>query len=186
MSRIIDLRYYVPTAADTFFFDTNVWMYLYCPLGNYRRARIKAYDHFLKQIIQNKARVYISSLVLSEFFNAYLRLEFNILKKKKPKKYKDFKKDFRPTREYIELMSEIMSTIRSQILKLARRVDDRFSVLDINELFSTVEQADFNDAYYAIFSKFNSFAIVTDDGDFDMNKIDIRILTANDNLLKKR
>lgn len=185
MSQIIDLRNYTPNKTETFFFDTNIWMYLYCPLGNYRKAVIKIYDQFLKRVIQAKATILISSLILSEFFNAYLRLEFNILKNKNPAKYTDFKRDFRGKQEYRLLMATIVSTVKSQILKLAKRVDDEFAHLNLDDLFAEIAKSDFNDCYYAVLSDQKSFSIVTDDKDFNLKKPNLRVLTANRNLLRR-
>lgn len=186
MNHIFDIASYVPQKDEPFLFDTNIWMYLYCPLGNYNRKVIKIYDRFLKHLIQANSTIYISSLVLSEFFNAYCRLEFNIKKNKTPSKYKDYKKNFRSTKEYDNLMTIIKTTVKSQILKLAKRIDDEFSNMSIDKLFSIIGESDFNDCYYNIFAEQKNIAIVTDDRDFWIKNSNIKILTANKNLLKKQ
>ena len=34
---LIDVADYTPSPNDTFFFDNNIWMFLFCPLGNYKQ-----------------------------------------------------------------------------------------------------------------------------------------------------
>lgn len=185
MNNIIDISSYTPKKSEPFLFDANIWMYLYCPLGNYNKKIIRIYDQFLKQIIQANSTIYISSLILSEFFNAYCRLEFNIKKKKNPSRYNDYKKDFRTTQEYCDLITIIKTTVKNQILKLAHRIDDEFSNIDIDKLFSIIGISDFNDGYYHIFAEQKNITIVTDDRDFWIKNSNVKILTANKYLLKK-
>lgn len=78
MNNIIDICTYMPLENDKFFFDTNIWMYLYCPIGNYNKQVIGEYDGFFKKAYQARSPIFISSLVLSEFFNAWIKLDFNI------------------------------------------------------------------------------------------------------------
>ena len=185
MSNIIAIDSYQPQDKDKFFFDTNIWMYLYCPLGNYKREVIKKYDGFLKKAIGVKSSVFISSLVLSEFFNAYTRLEFNILKEKEPSKYRDFKKDFRETAAYKKTVISIKTIVKTQILKLSKRLDDMFSNINLDELFENIERSDFNDNYYQLLAATENIKIVTNDSDFaSTRKIPVPILTANYKLLK--
>ncbi|MBU4274091.1 MAG: hypothetical protein KJ893_05500 [Candidatus Omnitrophica bacterium] len=69
MNNIIDISTYNPNGNDKFFFDANIWMYLFCPIGGYKKDTVTKYDGFLKKAIQVEASIFISSLVLSEFFN---------------------------------------------------------------------------------------------------------------------
>ncbi len=182
MSNIIAIDSYQPQEEDKFFFDTNIWMFLYCPMGNYKEAIVKKYDGFLKKAIGIKSSIFISSLVLSEFFNAYTRLEFNILKGKEPL---DFKKDFRGTDDYQRLVINIKTIVKTKILKLAKRLNDNFSNINIDELFEDIEQSDFNDKYYQFLAITENIMIVTDDSDFaSTKKTTVPILTANYKLLK--
>ncbi|MFZ5515366.1 MAG: type II toxin-antitoxin system VapC family toxin [Candidatus Zhuqueibacterota bacterium] len=186
MNNIIDISSYAPKKSEPFLFDTNIWMYLYCPLGNYNKKIIRIYDQFLKRLIQANSTIYISSLILSEFFNAYCRLEFNIKKKKNPSRYNNYKKDFRTTQGYRDLMTIVMTTVKSQILKLAQQIDDDFSIISVEKLFSIIGKSDFNDCYYHVFAEQKSIAIVTDDRDFWIKNSRVKILTANKHLLKKQ
>lgn len=182
-NNIVPIDAYQPQQTDRFFFDTNIWMLLYCPIGSYKKELVGKYDGFLKKVLSAGATVCISSLVLSEFCNAYLRLEFNRLKIQEPDKYKDFKRDFRSTDGYRDLMREVVITVKGQILKLARRIDDRFSHIAIEDIFDNMEQHDFNDKYYLALAESESLKLVTNDADFSTSTGGILILTANNRLL---
>ncbi|MFQ5709447.1 MAG: type II toxin-antitoxin system VapC family toxin [bacterium] len=186
MSNIFDIRAYAPSSSEYFFFDTNIWMYLYCPLENYNKRTIQPYGQFLGKIIRAKSTIYISSLVLSEFYNAYLRLEFNLRRRKNPDRYSDFKRDFRRTGVCHSLLADITSAVKKQILKLAQRIDDDFSRINLGDLFQSIEKSDFNDSYYATLAAKKEMAIVTNDRDFIFKGSNVRILTANPHLLRKR
>ncbi len=129
-ARFLNIEAYIPKAGEKFYFDTNIWMYLYCPVGNYKREIIGKYDHFLKKIIKERSVILISSLVLSEIFNAYLKLEFSILKEKNPQKYRNYKMDFRKKEIYKKKALEVKGIVQKQILTLAERIDDGFSKLE--------------------------------------------------------
>ena len=184
MNNIIDIDRYQPRETDKFFFDTNVWMYFYCPLGGYKQKVIRRYDRFLKKILQAKATIYISSLVLSEFVNAYIRLEFNIQKRKVPSIFKDFKRDFRNTEAYKKVANDVRTSVQHQIMKLSARLTDNFSEIDLEDIFRDIESSDFNDNYYLKMAEDNDLIIITNDADFvSAEKVNVQILTANYKLL---
>lgn len=185
MSKIIDISTYVPLESDKFFFDANVWMYLYCPIGNYKKHIIDKYSKFLKKAIQSKSSIFISSLMLSEFFNAWIRLEFNILKNTQSLEYVDFKKDFRRKDVYKKSADIAKTVIIEKIMKLAKRIDDKFENISLDDLFKEIEISDFNDSYYLSMANLENFKIVTNDSDFFSSKDkSVPILTANNKLLK--
>lgn len=185
MNNIIDIGTYTPRGSDNLFFDANIWLCLYCPLGNYRKEKNRKYDGFLKKAIQAKSSIFISSLVLSEIFNAWIKLDFNILKNSDPSKYVDFKKDFRSTEAYKKSVAIIKIAIMEYIMKIVKRVDDKFESISLDELFKEIEKSDFNDNYYIAMANLENFMIVTNDSDFAISRpISVPILTANDKILK--
>lgn len=185
MNNIIDITTYNPNGNDKFFFDANIWMYLFCPMGGYKKDTVTKYDGFLKKAIQVDAQIFISSLVLSEFFNAYTKLEFNMLKNKNPVNYKDYKKDFRKTKKYKEIMTEIKTVVKAKILKLSKKINDKFEDIDLDKVFENIEESDFNDNYYKVLLSGENMKIVTDDYDFARVDEPISIVTANPKLLEE-
>jgi hypothetical protein len=78
MNNIYDIDNYCPSENEGFLFDCNVWMYLFCPIGNYKSNIVYKYSTFFKKILVNKSKIFILALTISEFFNSYVRLEYNI------------------------------------------------------------------------------------------------------------
>ncbi len=170
----INITDYIPKPNDKFFFDNNIWMYLYCPIGNYNQYVVDKYSDFFGKILDVKAKIYVSSLILSEFYNTYIRLDFNIWKGKEKK---DFKKDYRPLTQYKTTSETILNSIESRILGVSERINDEFSDIPINKLIEKIGLLDFNDSYYVELAKKNCFKIVTNDKDFENVEDDITILS---------
>ena len=175
MARIESIRNYTPHSSDNFFFDNNVWMYIFCPIGNHDRRKQQVYSSFLEEIKRRQATIWINSLVLSEFFNAYIRLDYNLWKDETIKQCAggvipktDYKNDYRKTIRYKEHVIAVNSAIES-IMSLCEKSSDNFNSLEATTLLSSIKDLDFNDAYYILWSKSLSFPlrIVTDDRDFN-------------------
>lgn len=175
MSNKISILSYTPSSEDKFFVDNNIWMYLFCPLGNYREETVDAYNIFFLKLLQNKCTIYTSTLILSEFFNSYSRVDFNIKKSQNPSRYRDYKRDFRNTDEFNLLSKEICDIIKDKILKYSVRLDDNFSTIDIYSILTEDSNFDFNDKYFAKICEDNNIKILTNDKDFLnlTNNIDI-------------
>jgi hypothetical protein len=163
--------------SDRFFFDANIWIFLYQPLGNYKTSRASDYSNVFNEILKNNCEIYISSLILSEFFNRILRYEFNVLKSSDPTL--DFKKDFKSTPQYQTIINNIINITKNQILNIAKCIDDKFNEIDINELLNSMDQLDFNDKYYIEICLNNNYILVTDDADFKNSPKPLNIITAN-------
>ncbi len=170
----LSITSYKPQRSDKFFFDNNIWMYLYCPIGNYKEEIVSQYSNFFGKVLDAGSTIYVSSLTLSEFYNAYLRLDFNIWRCDEKK---DFKKDFRPTEQFKKTNETILRSIESRILGISRRVDDDFTSLPVSKLIERIGILDFNDNYYTELALKHSFKIVTNDRDFEQVKDNITILS---------
>ncbi len=170
----IDIQTYTPKYSDKFFFDNNIWMYLYCPIGNHRQDIVKVYSDFFGKVLSAGSSIYVPSLILSEFYNAYSRLDFNIWRGKSTK---DYKKDYRPTQQFKDISKTILTTIEARILGIAKRVNDGFEGMDIEKISAKCVDLDFNDSYYVELAKRNGFKVVTNDKDFLSVSDDIEIIT---------
>ena len=175
MARIESIRNYTPHSSDNFFFDNNVWMYIFCPIGNHDRRKQQVYSRLFEEIMHRKATIWINSLVLSEFFNASMRLDYNLWKDETIKQSvsgipskTDYKNDYRKTKRYANSVIMVNSVVKS-IMALCEKSSDNFNSLEATTLLSSIKDLDFNDAYYILWSKSLSFPlkIVTDDRDFN-------------------
>jgi predicted nucleic acid-binding protein len=91
----------------------------------------------------------------------------------------NYKKDFVPSKAYKEVISEMKLTL-PQILKYAERCSDNFNAVDMEAIYTELENCDFNDSYYLELARMNNWKIVTDDADlFRNNRLNVEIITAN-------
>lgn len=180
---ITNITQFVPQKNECFLIDTNIWLYLFCPLGNYKTHRIKPYVDFFDKAVKNGSVFFISSVILSEFINRYLRLEYSILNAQQNNVFPDFKKDFRPSQEYKSVASIIRSTLKQDILKIAKTIDDCFTSLSIDQIVDSIEDIDFNDEYISHLSVHSKLKIVTNDADLKLTKANPHLITANRRLL---
>ena len=177
MGRLLDVSLYNPIEGEQCFLDANIWLYLFCPIGNYKKDVVNKYNKFFLKLKLKKARIYTSLMVLSEFFNAYLRIEFKILQTSDPIKYKDFKKDYRQTSDYEVMAKQVCDLMKNTIIKSSIRLDDGFSKLNIDEILDYGTGFDFNDNCYAAICRPHKIKIVTNDKDFLYNFKDIDVVT---------
>jgi len=180
MSKVHDITNYTPTSGDVFFFDNNIWMFLFCPIANAQKSKQQKYSEFFKKVNSVKACIWINSLVLSEFCNAWLQIEYKRWLKLPANVFNNnYKKDFVPSTTYKAIISEIKDTL-PQILKQTERASDNFNAVDLEKIFAELDNCDFNDSYYLELARLNKWKIVTDDADlFKNNKVQVEIITAN-------
>ena len=180
MSKVHNISNYRLSSDDVFFFDANIWVILFCPIANAKRNKQKKYSDFFKQILTSRACIWINSLVLSEFCNTWLRIEYNNWKKKPENAYNnDYKRNFVTSQMYTEVINEIRNTL-PQILKKVERGSDNFNAINLEAIYAELENCDFNDSYYLELAQMNNWKIVTDDADlFKNNKLNVEIITAN-------
>lgn len=165
MGSVNDISKYTVSPSDTYFVDNSVWMHLFCPIANTNEKKQKEYSAFLADVQSRKAMIFITSMVLSEFANRFLRLDFNLWKDENKYYDKDYKKDYLGSDRYKEASLNVISNIKS-ILKVSERHPDDFHSIDINAVLESFKSIDFNDSYYIQQCSNAKLKIVTDDKDF--------------------
>lgn len=155
------------TFSSEFFFDTNIWLLLYGNVANYQKNDQKEYSVFFEEILTRKSAIYISSMILSEFANVLLRLQFKIWKGKCGIINPDYKKNFVGTEEYQKTVLQISSTI-NKIIKLPNvvRIPDDFNSSNLDEILTNFINVDFNDSFISFLVKSKNLILVTNDRDF--------------------
>jgi predicted nucleic acid-binding protein len=178
-AKVIDITEYAPKSLDVFFFDNSVWMYLFCPLGSYNNIKQKRYSSFLQNIKSSNSTIFICSLVLSEFSNRYLRMDFERWKDETRNNLAVFKSEYIGTQRYNNTILEIKRNIK-QILSFCDITPDNFNAIDINAIFTHFSEIDFNDSYFIELAKLGNWKIVTDDHDFiRCSSHNLEIITSN-------
>jgi predicted nucleic acid-binding protein len=163
--------------GKSYFFDTNIWLYIYGPIG-WPDERSDVYSRALKEIRNSEGTIYINCMIISEFINAFSRIEF--------KQQSDFTryKEFRNSLSYRAIAQEIAYNVR-KILKNTLTCDPELQVIDLPGVMDIFEQGkyDFNDLLFAQICSAKGLVFVTHDKDF--SELGVEILTANERLLGK-
>jgi len=177
---IHEIKSYTPKALDVFFFDANVWIYIFFPRQNFQRQYQIAYSDFFSKIRSRNLPIYINALILSELSNAYMNDAYMVWKSNQSDQSKINKKnDFRPSAEYKKALLEI-KTIIETILKIAIRSSDEFNSISMVDVLNEHASKEFNDSYYVVFAKHKKIKIVTHDSDILKNNyLGIEVITAN-------
>jgi len=71
------------------FFDTNIWMFIFCEIGSYGKYFVDKYSSAYKKILKTSHLIFIDIMVLSEFVNRYLHIAHSNYMKQNNLKIKD-------------------------------------------------------------------------------------------------
>ncbi len=208
---LIDIRHLDPQNYSEYFIDANVWIAQLQSQNFVANLRFSPYLDFFEgiislnietnpkalKLIKVKPKIIVTSLLLSEIFNGYLRqvamkVYYSVEATKagchteedinKYTRKFDFKKDYRPTSDFTTQLKKLKSDFKAYKDYIEFR-DDRFNDIGpITVIDSISNQSDFNDFYYYYSLEVDQVPIVTDDKDFIFQ--DIPIITANKTLLK--
>ena len=175
-SSVIDIRSCSFHISDRLFLDANVWLAVYGPV-HARRTRSIVYSRALADMRTAGSEIYLDVLVLSEFVNAYARMEH----RQSSLRDRDFK-DFRRSPAFPAVAADIGQNA-ARIVRQCRLTDTNLSVTDVRSLLVEFErgQSDFNDQMIADMCRSKGLKLVTHDADF--KSAGLAILTANNSLL---
>ena len=169
---------YTVGPSEEFFFDTNVWLFIFAPLAGAKTDKQKAYSGLLGEIVSRGATIWINSQVVAEYINRYLRMEFDQWKERTKRYDAEFKRDFRPTSDYLSSLNSAKSLL-SVILQKSKRHPDDFHTIDVNAIISSMgSTCDYGDAIIVDLCKRKKFNLVTDDKDMTQNNYAFTVLTA--------
>lgn len=175
----IKLQTYKIAFTDQFVFDTNIWLLLFGNVSYYQKNDQNEYSKLFKETLLREIPIFISSMILSEFANVLLRIEFKQWKtKNKFSESKDFKKDFGITQEYkssVQNTKELMNSILE--LPNIYMIPDFFNGINIKNILNDFSLVDFNDSYIVELIG-NKYKLVTNDKDFQKLDLKIDILTT--------
>lgn len=173
-----DIAIFNPLEDDLFILDCNVLMYVFYTYGGYRNKLMKPYKAFFNKMAVKNESIIITSVLLSEFINSYIRNEY--------KRYLR-ENNYKPTNEYADTIKEISDIVINQLLALPSVIlcKDDITKEDIPGMFLNENTFDFNDRYYGGLARHRKCYIVTNDIDFK-NIDNIKIVTANNQMLHNK
>lgn len=201
--KILDITKVSPASYQYFFFDANIWitnlLNVSGKLPQVPRPQSTKYCHFFSEVVKLATRppitqktvppvrpkIVVTSLLVSELFNAYMHLMFDVYRKTDPA-CTVFKKHYRGSDDY-EKQMRILASDFEAFREYVHIESDYIQEIDPYTIFQCVSPVnDFNDlySYYQMIEvqkTRNPIAIVTDDADFVFSGIDI--ITANSTLL---
>ena len=176
MAKVIKINEYKVNSGDRFFFDNNIWMFLFASIANVSRTKQQIYSRFFADICTAKATIFISSLILSEYMNSCLRINHKLWEKNENRDGTNYKKDYRITSDFKTALEAIKAEINI-IMSLCRKTPDYFDKIEIIDIYQNADTCDFNDAYYIELCKKGNYKLVTDDKDFQSTPYNIEIIT---------
>lgn len=147
------------------FVDTNILIYLFSPdFVSSNEKDIAQYSKILEILLQKNAQIFISSVVVSEFINRILRIDYE----KNKDVYPDFKRDYRKSQKYKETLNLILKELR-KILRLSHKINDSFSTFDLLSWYQrdNNQNLDFNDLQIAFIIEQNNLKLLSNDSDFE-------------------
>ena len=172
------IQYYDFSSADRLLLDTNIWLYIYGHTGQTIPKKMGIYSHAFKRMLEAQSRIYIDTLTVSEFINAYTKTAWS---QEYREIYADFK-DFRGSLEFKPIAEEIAAKVR-RIMKLCHFVS---SCMQLSEVTHFVDEyakgdSDFNDQIFVRICQSSHLTLVTHDGDF-LNQ-NITLISGNRRLM---
>lgn len=159
-------------------------MYTFYTNGSYAKDLVYDYSLLITKIINTKSKLILTDVLLSEFINTYIQTEFHRLARLNgwPHNKEYFKKTFKLSNEYKDILQEIKCIITRQMIPVFTLVDDAFSKINFDNMFDNPDTFDFNDRYYGYCMAPLDAYIVTNDADFS-DVTQCNIITKNQTLL---
>ncbi len=177
--------------GEKYFLDSNVWIFALSNITNPTPSE-SIYMDFMGKMLENGCIFYSHSLVISEVFNAIARINFKNYKRFLPKDPKnrlsvhqienlDFKRDYRGSDDYLHNFERFKSEFEIYCHNI--HILDREIEIDVAYQVKNIDaNSDFNDYLYYEMALDLDLTIITDDGDFNYQEIEI--LTENQTLLR--
>lgn len=162
----------------TVFFDANVYLYIFWPVGNKQKTIL--YSRLFSNCLQKKIPLAIDFIVLSEVINRAFRIEYEKFLKKN-----NVSADNMPFKQYRNSLDGQQT--QNDIYAIVKKSLENFTVcgkeFSKNDLlsFMSVDALDFNDKGISNLCSTNGFVLATDDQDFSSQ--DIAIISANQRIV---
>lgn len=173
-----------PTEGKVYLFDANVWMFILA-LPHQLNAHELAYVNFFDAVVnlssnplcKNRPYIHLNGLIISEVYNAHMKSHWDAYKVNNP--LVSSLKKYRLTDDFKANLKSIKSDFDAYLpyLKIVTSLTHSPETI----LFDVPSFSDYNDHYYYQIAKSNGYIIVTNDGDFRYENIEI--LTMNQKLL---
>ena len=159
--------------------DANVWLYLFPPPAQPASTWATKYTTAFSVMLKCNAVPIVDTLILSEYCNRYIRIEYEASWAETYRRYKDF----RTSADAQAVLGSVVSEME-RILQSSRPEDTALTTINLSDLLQGVAsgKTDFNDGVLLENCRLNNWKLFTNDGDMTIGGIDI--LTTNQRLLR--
>ncbi|HPS87701.1 MAG TPA: twitching motility protein PilT [Spirochaetota bacterium] len=156
------------------FFDANVLLYIFWPTGS---SWERQYSSIFRHLLQQKTRMVVDFLVISEVVNRAVKTEYNKHLQENNITGNELRyKEFRDKTEGREALRDIFHVIDKNILRSFDVAGKAFSKSDITG-FLNVDTLDFVDKGIEAICRENDYVLLTNDKDY-INS-DLEIISSN-------
>ncbi|MCO6428557.1 type II toxin-antitoxin system VapC family toxin [Nitrosomonas communis] len=178
-NKAYDLSSYSFGSDEQILVDTNVWLYLFPAPTDPSNRFANQYSTAFSNLVSAQAQPVLDPMVLSEYLNRYIRIEW---KGNYKSRYPEFK-DFRNSSDFSAIASAA-ETFAKRILSFSQIHSIPANELDLNQALADFSTGgvDFNDALLVDICKQRNLKLMTNDGDFQDGGIEV--LTTNPKLLR--
>lgn len=169
---------YTVSPTEEFFFDTNVWFFLFAPIAGSEQIKQEIYSKLFREILSRNATIWINAQVIAEYINRYLRIEFDQWRERTKNYGANYKNDFRTTSDYSAALDSARTQI-SAILQKSERIPDDFNAINIDSIIASMgAKFDYGDAIFIDLCNRKKFKLVTDDSDMTKEAFSFSVITA--------
>lgn len=161
-----------PQKNEVYLLDTCILMFNFYTAGSYKKAVVKSCNNLFTKIVHANAKILIYPQLMLEFFNLFIKLEYEMYLKTNNLNSKDFKyKEYRSTNEFSTVISELKEIYKFQIQPYAIATNTTTSVDDVFGFLDSISELDFNDILLCKVAKDNGAKLITHDSDFVLSSL---------------
>lgn len=177
-NKAYDAAAYSYQMGEAILIDANIWLYLLPPASQPTPSWAAAYSGTFSCLLQAKAQPVVDALILSEYLNRYVRLEYDAVWRTVYPKFKGF----RQSADGSSVLQSAVAEVK-QILKNSASRDTPIERIDLPAVLDAVQSGtvDFNDGLLIENCRLNGWKLLTHDGDMTVGGIEV--LTRNKKLL---
>ncbi len=176
MAMKLSTRDIAPVKEREVFFDANILIYIFWHTGQHTWEQ--HYSTAFNKLLKQGNTLIIDFVTISEFISRAFKIEYE--KYIQTVKYLPFK-EFRNSEDGENLLNDIYTIVKEDILKIFEVAAKRFFKPDIVKLL-VADTLDFNDKAILNLCKENNYVLLTNDIDFKFSDVDI--MSSNPLLLK--
>lgn len=177
--KVETIKNHTVSQMNSYLFDTNVWLYIYGPMAGSEKKKQGLYAGLLREIVDRGAGLFITSMVLSEYINRVLRIEFEHWKNTTSNFDADYKRDYRQTIDYEESLADVKAQVKDILSNVPQKRPDDFNHIDVESVVNSMSNsADFNDVYLVRCCEEGKMCFVSDDNDIISIDSTIRVIKA--------